>query len=291
MKIWFYLTLFTLIVLTFTSVYAADFIIPVQNESDNIYTTQTPCVAPYRTGEDRSHCDFYLLDREAWDIGCGGYEGCGTVMAVAGGEVIGVKDNSASKIGYGNYVRIRHANGLVSLYGHLQRGTVKVSKGDYVTQGQILGMVGKSGNSEGAHLHFSLSKNGVPYSSTGLINFDQLPDKAGGGIIGFFKSVFNSRVEKVKVPTEPLKPIDLKPIGDMVARFYNWALNIGVAVSTGIVIWGGVLYISAADDPSKSKEAKKWVMAAIYGLLLLFTAYLILYTINPCLVGTGSGCA
>ena len=77
----------------------------------------------------------------------------------------------------------------------------------------------------------------------------------------------------------------------MVSNFYNWALDIGVAVALPIIIWGGVLHISSAGDLVKIKEARAWVKAAIYGLLLLLLSYLMLYTINPCLVGAGTGCA
>lgn|GEM_PF-220164 len=64
--------------------------------------------------------------------------------------------------GYGNHVIIDHGNGLQTLYGHMTYPTVKV--GDHVTQGEVIGKMGRSGNVRGItgiHLHFEVRKNGV----------------------------------------------------------------------------------------------------------------------------------
>jgi murein DD-endopeptidase MepM/ murein hydrolase activator NlpD len=60
--------------------------------------------------------------------------------------------------GYGNCVRIAHANNFETLYGHLSRISVKV--GDEVTVGQKIGEVGSTGRSTGTHLHYEVRKNG-----------------------------------------------------------------------------------------------------------------------------------
>jgi murein DD-endopeptidase MepM/ murein hydrolase activator NlpD len=60
--------------------------------------------------------------------------------------------------GYGNCVRIEHANNFETLYGHLSRITVKV--GQEVTVGQKIGEVGSTGRSTGNHLHYEVRKNG-----------------------------------------------------------------------------------------------------------------------------------
>lgn len=62
--------------------------------------------------------------------------------------------------GYGRYVVIKHNHGFQSLYGHLS--TIDVSRNQYVSQGQRIGLMGNSGRSTGSHLHFSLYKNNVP---------------------------------------------------------------------------------------------------------------------------------
>ena len=60
--------------------------------------------------------------------------------------------------GYGNCVRIAHANNFETLYGHLSRITVKV--GQEVTAGEKVGEVGSTGHSTGTHLHYEVRKNG-----------------------------------------------------------------------------------------------------------------------------------
>jgi hypothetical protein len=60
----------------------------------------------------------------------------------------------------GNGVIVQHANGFESEYCHLARGSVRVRPGDAVRSGQPLGNVGLSGNTEFAHLHFTLRRGG-----------------------------------------------------------------------------------------------------------------------------------
>jgi len=60
--------------------------------------------------------------------------------------------------GYGRVVKIKHADGYISLYAHQSR--IRVKRGQYVKKGQIIGYVGSTGRSTGPHLHFGLMKNG-----------------------------------------------------------------------------------------------------------------------------------
>ena len=62
--------------------------------------------------------------------------------------------------GYGNYVRIRHANGYETGYGHLSAFASGQSEGSYVRQGEVIGYVGSTGLSTGPHVHFEMLKNG-----------------------------------------------------------------------------------------------------------------------------------
>lgn len=64
--------------------------------------------------------------------------------------------------GYGNYVMIAHDNGKMTVYGHLS--TTMVYTGQHVYQGQVIGFVGSTGHSTGAHLHFETRLNGVKYN-------------------------------------------------------------------------------------------------------------------------------
>jgi len=60
--------------------------------------------------------------------------------------------------GYGNCVRIAHANHYETLYGHLSH--IDVHVGEEVTAGQVIGKVGSTGRSTGTHLHYEVRKNG-----------------------------------------------------------------------------------------------------------------------------------
>jgi murein DD-endopeptidase MepM/ murein hydrolase activator NlpD len=75
------------------------------------------------------------------------------IMASADGEVIVAKSGGWNG-GYGSYIVISHDNGTQTLYGHLS--SVNVSVGETVTQGQIIGRMGSTGESTGVHLHFEV---------------------------------------------------------------------------------------------------------------------------------------
>lgn len=87
------------------------------------------------------------------DIGGVGYST--SVYAAKAGKVI-ISQYSGS---YGNYVVISHGSGNTTLYAHLSRRTVSV--GDYVSQGERIGVTGSTGRSTGPHLHFEITENGV----------------------------------------------------------------------------------------------------------------------------------
>jgi len=72
------------------------------------------------------------------------------IFAVADGIVVFAGDLG----GYGNVVKIKHKSNYISLYAHQSR--IKVQKGDIVKRGDIIGYVGSTGRSTGAHLHFGL---------------------------------------------------------------------------------------------------------------------------------------
>lgn len=77
------------------------------------------------------------------------------VLACDTGTVL----TSASSNAYGNYVVISHGNGYTTLYAHMSKRLVK--KGDVVQKGQVIGLVGNSGISSGAHIHLEIWKDGV----------------------------------------------------------------------------------------------------------------------------------
>ena len=87
------------------------------------------------------------------DIGRVGYTS--SIYAAKSGTVI-VSQYSSS---YGNYVVISHGSGNTTLYAHMS--TRKVSEGQYVNQGDVIGITGSTGHSTGPHLHFEITENGV----------------------------------------------------------------------------------------------------------------------------------
>jgi murein DD-endopeptidase MepM/ murein hydrolase activator NlpD len=69
--------------------------------------------------------------------------------------------------GYGNYTCIDHGGGLATCYGH--QSSYAVSGGASVSQGQVIGYVGNTGHSFGAHLHFEVRINGTPVDPLGYL--------------------------------------------------------------------------------------------------------------------------
>lgn len=77
-----------------------------------------------------------------------------SVYATKAGTVI----TSTYSSSYGNYVVVSHGNGNTTLYAHMS--SRKVSVGQEVAQGDVLGITGSTGISSGPHLHFEISENG-----------------------------------------------------------------------------------------------------------------------------------
>ncbi len=80
-----------------------------------------------------------------------------TVYAAKGGEVIYAAKHKA----YGNFVIIDHGAGVSTCYAHMQDGSLLVSVGQKVSQGQPIGKVGSTGYSTGPHLHFEVRIDGA----------------------------------------------------------------------------------------------------------------------------------
>jgi murein DD-endopeptidase MepM/ murein hydrolase activator NlpD len=98
------------------------------------------------------------------------------LKAAADGVIIGTgnTDTACRGASYGKWVMIKHRNGLSSLYGHLE--LIKVSEGDRVEMGDIIGYSGNSGYSTGPHLHFTV------YVSA-AVNIQDFPSKSCVGAI------------------------------------------------------------------------------------------------------------
>ena len=95
----------------------------------------------------------YLSPRWNEMIGCPARD---TVVAPANGIVVKAEWTG----GYGNMVELDHGNGLTTRYGHLSR--IGIAVGSAVQRGQLIGLVGSTGRSTGAHLHFEVRLNDKP---------------------------------------------------------------------------------------------------------------------------------
>jgi len=80
--------------------------------------------------------------------------------------------------GYGNLVELRHANGVTTRYGHMQRIARGMTPGTRVSQGEVIGYVGTTGLSTGPHLHYEFRVGGVPkdYQTVDKGNGSPLPN-------------------------------------------------------------------------------------------------------------------
>jgi murein DD-endopeptidase MepM/ murein hydrolase activator NlpD len=103
-------------------------------------------------------------------------------LAVADGRVVAVKDGipenvpgvtsravpiTLETVG-GNHVIVDIGGGRYAFYAHLKPGSIRVREGDRVRRGQVMGLVGNSGNSTEPHLHFHLSDANSPLGSEGI---------------------------------------------------------------------------------------------------------------------------
>jgi len=107
------------------------------------------------------------------------------VLAAAGGRVVAVVDHlpdtppgalpptTAARAG-GNHVVVAMGRGRWALYAHLKPGSVRVRVGDRVRTGDVLGLLGSSGNSNAPHLHFHVMDGPRPLAANGLpFRFDR----------------------------------------------------------------------------------------------------------------------
>lgn len=119
-----------------------------------------PFAAPISSGfGPRASCGYC----SSWHLGIDFIPGAGTpIHAIANGIV---SEIGTLNWGWGHYVVVQHnINGqrVDSLYAHMQAGTINVALGQEVAVGAILGQVGSTGASTGAHLHLEIHLDGVP---------------------------------------------------------------------------------------------------------------------------------
>lgn len=112
------------------------------------------CTSPYGS---RIHP---ITGKQSFHSGIDGVRGDGqlaSITSIAQGTIKEVGFNSAR----GNYIIIDHGNGVTTTYQHLANGlSDQIKKGTFLTKGSILGNMGSTGASTGAHLHLEVAVNG-----------------------------------------------------------------------------------------------------------------------------------
>lgn len=98
-----------------------------------------------------------------------GADASGQPIVAADGGTVAFAGSDDS--GYGTYVVIDHGNGYRSYYGHMTKELVRA--GDKVAQGQLIGLVGSTGNSTGPHCHFEVRKGDERIDPTKLVNAER----------------------------------------------------------------------------------------------------------------------
>ena len=77
---------------------------------------------------------------------------------------------------------------------------------------------------------------------------------------------------------------DITKPGQLVSRLYTLGLSLVGLSALMVVIWGGILYMTAGDSKDRAQKGRNSITNAVFGLVLALLSYLILYTINPALV-------
>lgn len=118
--------------------------------------------------------------------------------------------------GYGNTIKIRHSNGLVSLYAHQKSFKQGIHNGFKIKQGQIIGFVGTTGLSSGPHLHFGMYDGSTPINPLSVMKkktegFTGKEYKAFVAIRTKMDSIFNAKLKT--------QPID-RPYHDFQNTYY-----------------------------------------------------------------------
>lgn len=155
---------------------------------------------------------------------------CDYLLAHSDGVVVGARNDIPGflKGSYGNYVKIKHDNGMYTLYAHIKYKTVTVKTGDRVTKGQVIGYMGNTGNSFGAHLHFEVrNEKDAKIDPTPYIDAD-LPIAEKKGYTGTYPTLpsrgyfyYDSKHKKVVDKGEQVKNLQ---------RLLNWILGINLAI-------------------------------------------------------------
>jgi len=137
----------------------------------------------------------------------------GTPILATGDGRVAFMGNSR---GYGKTIKIKHSNGLISLYAHQKSFKSGIHSGSKIKQGEVIGYVGSSGLSSGPHLHFGM------YSGSTAIDPLSVMKKKTEGFTGKERKAFMAirdkmdRMFKAALQTKPVR----KPYFDFHETYY-----------------------------------------------------------------------
>ncbi len=126
---------------------------PVTDSPDWIWPLAAGVSSRFGQRHGRLHAGVDLRAKQETPVHC---PLCGVVASVRTGTR-----------GYGTVVTVDHGGGTISLYAHLLRAMVH--DGDHVAPGDVIGLVGSTGNATAPHLHFEIRRNGAPIDPLQLL--------------------------------------------------------------------------------------------------------------------------
>src|SRR5688572_507239 len=141
-----------------------------------------------------------VLHRETAHLGVDYAAPAGTpVWAAGSGRIVSRGASGAA----GNLVEIDHGNGYSTLYMHLSKFRTGQKRGQQVKQKTVIGYVGSTGRTTGAHLHFSIKKHGV------FIDPMSVKMTPGPGVPKGYRLAFDAEVGRL---TARLARVSVKPL-------------------------------------------------------------------------------
>lgn len=158
------------------------------------------------------------------------------VYAVADGIVVAARSDipnthTGTGVTYaelGNYIKIQHADGYLTMHAHLNYGSPNVRVGTRVKRGQFLGTAGNTGQSSGCHEHFQVERNGVPVDPM---------------------AVYDGRLQ-LRAPASPVVSTGGLQVGDAVTVKANSKWTNGAAVAA--FVYAKTMYVTSVDGNSGS---------------------------------------
>ena len=166
---------------------------------------QTDSSGKFSRGKGDKNEDFFCFGHPLLAVADGTVEAThdGIPENPPGGRAVEIDYNTLA----GNFVVLKIGDGIYAGYAHLQPGSLRVKVGDHVKRGDVLGLLGNTGNSDAPHLHFQLMdapsiaiSDGLPYAFT---TFDTTGTVTVGNTLADFHVVSTPAADhKAQIPLE-----------------------------------------------------------------------------------------